>query len=78
MQAAIYRLKLTEIPLAQLLRATNRLGEYAVRRPVTHQEVFATLYTCLGINLGQVRVVDPTGRPQYLVDGGGEPLRELV
>ncbi|MBV9122940.1 MAG: DUF1501 domain-containing protein, partial [Planctomycetes bacterium] len=62
----------------QVIGATNRLGEYAVHRPVTHQEVFATLYTCLGINLGQVRVVDPTGRPQYLVDGGVEPLRELV
>src|SRR5207253_2910318 len=50
----------------QVIGATNRLGEYAVRRPVTHQEVFATLYQCLGIDPGQVRVFDPNGRPQYL------------
>jgi len=45
---------------------------------VTHQEIFATLYTNLGINLSEVREFDPTGRPQYPIDPGTEPLRELV
>jgi hypothetical protein len=62
----------------QVIGATNRLGEYAKERPVTHQEVFATLYTNLGLNLSQVRIFDPNGRPQYLVDPGVEPLREVV
>jgi hypothetical protein len=62
----------------QVIGATNRLAENAVRRPVTHQEVFATLYTNIGLNLSQVRIFDPNGRPQYLVDPGVEPLRELV
>jgi hypothetical protein len=35
------------------------------QRPVTHQEVFATLYTNIGLNLSQVRIFDPNGRPQY-------------
>jgi hypothetical protein len=62
----------------QVIGATNRLAEYAKERPVTHQEVFATLYTNLGLNLSQVRIFDPNGRPQYLVDPGVEPLREVV
>lgn len=62
----------------QVIGATNRLAEHAVRRPVTHQEVFASLYTSIGLNLSQVRIFDPTGRPQYLVDPGVEPLKELA
>jgi hypothetical protein len=62
----------------QVIGATNRLAEHAVKRPVTHQEVFASLYTSIGLNLSQVRIFDPTGRPQYLVDPGVEPLRELA
>jgi len=62
----------------QVIGATDRLGGYAARRPVRFQEVFATLYHNLGINLSQTRVFDPTGRPQYLVDPGMEPLREVI
>ena len=62
----------------QVIGATNRLAEHAVKRPVTHQEMFATLYHNLGINLSQVREFDPNGRPQYPVDPGTEPLREVV
>ena len=62
----------------QVIGATNRLGEYAVHRPVTHQEIFATLYTRMGLNLSQVRFFDPNGRPQNLVEDGVLPIRELV
>jgi hypothetical protein len=62
----------------QVIGATNRLGEYAVKRPIHFQDVFATLYTNIGLNLSQVREFDPNGRPQYLVDQGFEPIRELV
>lgn len=62
----------------QVIGETNRLAEYAAKRPVTHQEIFATLYTAVGLNLSQVRIFDPTGRPQYLVDPGVEPMRELI
>lgn len=62
----------------QVIGATNRLAEYAVQRPVTHQEVFASLYTSIGLNLSQVRIFDPTGRPQYLVDPEVEPMKELI
>ena len=62
----------------QVIGATNRLGEYAVERPVHFQEVFATLYHKLGLNLGSATVNDFTGRPRYLVDDGYEPMRELI
>jgi hypothetical protein len=62
----------------QVIGATNRLGEYATERPVTFQEVFATLYHNVGLNVRNVREFDLRGRPQYLVDEGVEPMRELV
>jgi uncharacterized protein (DUF1501 family) len=66
------------IRAGQVIGATNRLGEYAEDRPVTFQEVFATLYKNLGLNLGAIREFDLRGRPQYLVDAGVNPLPELV
>lgn len=62
----------------QVIGATNRLGEYATERPVHFQEVFATLYHNLGLNLRSVREFDLRGRPQYLVDEGVEPIHEVL
>ena len=63
--------------LGQAIGATNRLGEHAVERPVHMQEILATIYHNLGINTMSATVVDPSGRPQYLVDHR-EPIKELV
>lgn len=52
----------------QVIGSTNRLGEYAQDRPVNFQEVFATVYHNLGIDIEQVTVNDLNGRPRYLVD----------
>jgi hypothetical protein len=62
----------------QVIGATNRLGEHPTDRPVTFQEIWATLYQNLGLNLRAVREFDLRGRPQYLVDQGVEPLKEVV
>jgi len=62
--------------VGQVIGATNRLGEEATERPVHFQEIFATLYKNLGINVSQARLTDPAGRPQYLVEK--EPIAELV
>ncbi len=62
----------------QAIGASNRLGEYAVERPITHQNVFATLYHNLGIDLNPVREFDPNGRPQYPIEPGTPAIRELV
>src|SRR5258708_472510 len=52
----------------QVIGSTNRLGEHPVDRPVHFQEVFATLYHRLGIDVNTATISDLTGRPQYLVD----------
>ena len=65
------------IRTGQAIGATNRLGEYAVARPVHMQEVVSTIYHNLGIDPMTTTLVDPTGRPHYLVDKR-EPIRELV
>jgi hypothetical protein len=62
----------------QVIGATDRTGSHVTERPVTFQEVFATLYHRLGIDVRTATVEDATGRPQYLVDSGIEPLRELI
>ena len=62
----------------QVVGATNRLGEYATERPVSFQEVFATLYHNIGIDVRTATIDDLNGRPQYLVDAGVEPIRELI
>ena len=66
------------IRTGQVIGSTNRLGEHPRERPVHFQEVFATLYRCLGIDVSRTMVPDVSGRPQYLVDPIYEPLPELV
>jgi hypothetical protein len=62
----------------QVIGATDRLGGEATERPVTFQEVVATLYHNLGVNLDSQRLFDFRGRPQYLIEPGVQPLRELI
>ena len=62
----------------QIIGATDRLGGEAAERPVTFQEVFATLYHNLGIDLNSRRLFDFRGRPQYLVESGVQPIAELI
>ncbi|HEY2953603.1 MAG TPA: DUF1501 domain-containing protein [Verrucomicrobiae bacterium] len=62
----------------QVIGATDRLGGEPSERPVAFGEVFATLYHNLGIDVNKTTVTDLTGRPQFLVDGGAQPMPELV
>jgi hypothetical protein len=61
----------------QAIGKSNRNAEYPVDRPVHLQEVFATLYHNLGIDVTNTTITDPAGRPQYLVDRR-EPIHELI
>ncbi len=60
----------------QAIGATNRLGEFAHQRPVHFQEIFATLYHNLGLDPARAQLIDPSGRPQYLVEQA--PIAELI
>ena len=61
----------------QVIGSTNRLGEVPHDRPVHYQDVFATLYHQLGIDVNNATITDPNGRPQYLLDRR-DPIHELV
>ena len=62
----------------QIIGSTDRLGAEAKDRPVHFQEVFATLYHRMGIDVNQVTLPDLSGRPQYFVDKGYQPMPEVI
>jgi len=61
----------------QVIGSTTRLGDAAQDRPIHYQNVFSTLYRQLGIDVQNTTLIDPSGRPQYLVDHR-EVIEELV
>ena len=63
--------------VGQVIGATDRMASTAIERPITYQDVFATLYRNLGIDAQKTTIDDPTGRPQYLLDSGSV-IKELV
>jgi hypothetical protein len=62
----------------QVIGATDKIAGEAAKRPVTHGELYATLYRNLGIDVSRTTLLDLSGRPQYLVANQAQPLRELV
>jgi hypothetical protein len=60
----------------QVIGATNRLGEFATARPVTFNEIAATIFHNLGLDPMTNFVTDPSGRPQHLTEQPA--MRELV
>lgn len=64
------------IRAGQVVGATDRQAGDAVT-PVHLHQVHATLYRNLGIDLETTQFVDPSGRPQYLLDNRN-PIKELV
>lgn len=63
----------------QIIGRTNANAEHAVARPVHFQEVFATLYYNLGLDVDRTTINDLTGRPTYLVEHSKfQPLPEVA
>lgn len=60
----------------QVIGSTNRFGEFPKDRPVHFREVFATLYHCLGIDVGSSPFLDRDGQPRFVVDR--DPITELI
>lgn len=61
----------------QVIGATDRIAGEATTRPISYQDVMATLYHNLGIDPRTAQVIDTTGRPQFLV-GEGKVIQEVV
>lgn len=52
-------------------------GGAIATRPVTPADIAATIYHHMGIPL-DTTYVDNRGRPIHIMDGPGEPIRELI
>jgi hypothetical protein len=63
--------------VGQVIGETDRDASSVASRPVHYQDLLATLYRNLGIDMASATITDPNGRPQYLLDRG-KPLPELV
>jgi hypothetical protein len=63
--------------MGQVVGASSARGEYVVDRPISPQDVAATVYHHLGIDGRSCAFPDRTGRPTYLIEKG-EPIRELI
>jgi uncharacterized protein (DUF1501 family) len=63
--------------MGQVIGRTSARGEHAVDRPISPQDVAATIYHHLGIDGRSITFEDRTGRPTYLIERG-EPIRELI
>jgi hypothetical protein len=57
----------------QVIGSTDKNGGNAKDRPVQFSDIFATLYQNLGLNPNTTTINDPTGRPQYLIEGKALP-----
>jgi uncharacterized protein (DUF1501 family) len=64
------------LKMGQVVGSTNRRGEYPQDRPLTPQDMLATIYRHLGIDYKH-EFVDLTGRPIPILSSG-EPIRELL
>jgi len=62
--------------MGQVIGRTDKLGERPVGAPYTPQNLLATLYRALGIDLATT-LPDHTGRPVHLLDDC-EPIKELM
>ena len=62
--------------MGQVIGATNRRGEYPAERPLTPQDLLATIYRHLGID-HRAEFRDLSGRPIRILPDG-EPIRELI
>jgi uncharacterized protein (DUF1501 family) len=61
----------------RVVGSSDRIAGEAAERPVHVHEILATLYHNVGINVATAQIVDPAGRPRYLLDHR-EPIRELL
>ena len=60
----------------RLAGASDRIASDA-EQPVQMQEVVATMYHTVGIDTRTAQIIDPAGRPRYLLDHR-EPIRQLI
>lgn len=63
--------------MGQVVGATNARGEYPTQRPLTPNDLWATMFRHLGIDSVHTAFADHTGRPMPILPYG-EPIAELI
>lgn len=63
--------------MGQIVGKSSDKGESVIDRPMSPQDVAATVYWHLGIDAGAVAFPDRADRPVYLIEKG-DPIRELL
>ncbi len=66
-----------KLPRGVIVGSSDEHGAYVKERPLSPEDVAATVYHHLGINGSQVTFPDRSGRPMHLIESG-EPIRELI
>lgn len=61
----------------QVIGSSDEHGAYVTNRPLSPQDVAATVYHHLGIDSAATTFPDRLGRPMHIVESG-EPIRELL
>lgn len=65
------------LKMGQVIGRTDRRAERPIGNPYTPQNLLATLYHVLGIDLARTTLPDHNGRPTFLLDDC-EPVKELI
>ena len=65
------------LKMGQVVGESSSKAEVPKTTPIYPKDLMATLFHVLGIN-AQQQVVDPTGRPQFLLPEGARPIGELI
>jgi hypothetical protein len=63
--------------MGQVIGRSSGKGEYVLDRPISPQDIAATVYHHLGIDGRAIAFADRTGRPTFLIEKGA-PIRELI
>jgi hypothetical protein len=63
--------------MGQAIGKSDDKGAYVSERPLSPEDVAATVYHHLGIDARNTAIPDRAGRPRYLVESG-KPIPELL
>lgn len=65
------------LKMGQVIGVTDHLAGEPTERPVHVHEILATIYRHCGIDPQETQLIDPNGRPRYLLDHR-KPVEELI
>jgi hypothetical protein len=65
------------LKMGQVVGQSSEKAEVPKSAPIYPKDVMATIFHALGIDLHK-QLIDPTGRPTYLLPEGAKPIAELI